>query len=88
MQFNGYLMGTSHTFRPYLHYGWAGIMMGGRLDGGGGVDWHLGEHRLWIVTMQASADMSSSYYEDAQFAWDRLNAKGILNISRAFGEER
>jgi hypothetical protein len=61
LQGNVYLAGPEKNWRPYVHAGVTGVMLGGALEGGGlGFDWRLPNKRL-VLGLQVSAAVISGY---------------------------
>ena len=70
LQGNVYLRGPNQDFRPYVHGGVTGVMLGGALEGIGlGMDWRLPNKSL-VLGFQVSADVKSGYSGERR--WENI----------------
>ena len=87
VQVQGFLLPPESSYRPYLHYGSAGVAMGaGFVGAGAGVDWRLRPDKRAVVSAQFSLDAQGGANDDFPDSLDDFGLKGSIGMSFIVGK--
>ena len=86
-QVQAYVLPLDAPYRPYIHAGTAGVIMGGAYQGAGvGIEWRVSPTKRPVVTAQLSADHQTGYHDEALESWEDLQIGGSVGVSWVIGK--
>ena len=86
-QVQAYLLPLDARYRPYIHAGTAGVIMGGGYQGAGvGIEWRISPAKRPVVIAQLSADHQTGYHYEALDSWEDLQIGGSVGVSWVIGK--